>query len=57
LVADFGGLPNLLKLWEENNLRLNFAEAFEAVYGMTLTAFERLADAYIAEIARAELSS
>lgn len=56
LVADFGGLPNLLKLWAESNLQRDFASAFETVYGMTLTAFEQIADDYIAEIARAELS-
>lgn len=51
LVADYGGLPNLLRLWETNNLQLDFAEAFESVYGMPLSSFETIADRYIADIA------
>jgi hypothetical protein len=54
LVADYGGLPNLLRLWETSNLRLDFEDAFESVYGMTLSYFETVADSYISAIAQVE---
>ena len=54
LVADYGGLPSLLRLWETSNLRLDFEDAFESVYGMTLSYFETVADSYISAIAEVE---
>lgn len=54
LISDYGGLPTLLRLWEENNLRLDFPSAFETVYGMPLSYFETIADEYIDGIVEAE---
>jgi len=54
--CDVGGLENLIKVFHLNDPEQGFLDDFEEVYGMTLSEFEKEADAYIAGIREAELT-
>lgn len=56
LIARHGGLENLIKVFHLNDPEQGFLDDFEEVYGMTLSDFEKEADAYIAGIREAELT-
>ena len=56
LIARHGGLENLIKVFHLNDPEQGFLDDFEEVYGMTLSEFEKEADAYIAGIREAELT-
>lgn len=51
LISEFGGLGKLLELYQEVTRFENFIDTFEAVYGLSLDEFERVANQYIKQVA------
>ena len=51
LLANHGGLGKLLELYKSITAYQTFADAFQAIYGMSLEQFEREANDYIREVA------
>ena len=56
LVARHGGLQNIVKVFHLHSSAQGFLGDFMQVYGMSIDAFEREADAYISKIRKAELT-
>lgn len=53
LVANYGGIPKIVNLYEDMRLTADFFASFQNVYKMSVAAFERRADNYFKYISQA----